>query len=777
MKNLFKSICVIAILFAMNGCKKIEPVITPVIDVPYNAGAKITTSIAGRVTNQNGDALNGVEIAIGSSTVITDANGKFIIAKATVNQKSGLIKATKVGYFGGSRTIVAKEKVINNVVIELVKKTESGNFSNAAGGTITVASGGNIVFPANAVVTKSGAAYSGSVKVAAYFLDPTSKSCSKQMPGDLRGINTGNNEQILTSYGMMAVELNGSNGEALQLATGKTASLTFPVVAAIQAAAPATIPLWFFDETKGMWVEQGSATKVGNNYVGSVSHFTWWNCDAGASFINYKLKIVDQNGNAVENALVTLQRTSITSWIGIASGVSASDGTLNGLVPNNEKLDLKIYSSNYWYCTTPATYTATVGPFAADADGGTIAITIPNLATTSVNIKGIVNDCSGNPVASGYAIIHLGTDVFYDNITNGAFDFTKIFCSNVAASSATVDVVDLATLKQNATPIAVNVTGAGTFNVGTVQACGVQNFVRYTSSFVDANGMAITNGMYVSFGLDSLSNIWVQNGMINAIIPANKLITRKIYFYNICNGSYDIVDSTQIGPFQTDFNAGTITVSLPQTNNITISGTAKDCSNNNVFGIATIKIDGNNYSSYINNGNFSIAIARCNINPTTATINVEDTVNKKQNTTPVTINVGTNNVNVGNIVACGINTNVFFTLSFSGKTFTNPYSSKADVSATGATYLSTSASNATSSAYYSSVSSGSSVGSFATNFNIADYTNPSKYYTSLPGSTITFTEFGSAGQYIAGTFSGTMIDSSNLSVTTSFTGSFRTKRN
>ncbi|MFY7964603.1 MAG: hypothetical protein ACOVO1_06880, partial [Chitinophagaceae bacterium] len=291
----------VALVTIVSSCKKNEVATNPDPIIPFDNSKSITTIVAGKVTAQDGTPLNNVEIAVGKTTTVTDADGNFIIPKATLSEKVGFIKATKAGYFNGSRTIIAKEKVVNNVVIQMIKKNVSGDFTNASGGTITVSTGGTIQFPANAVVTKSGVAYTGIVKVSAYFLDPTSANCNKEMPGDLRGINTSNNEQVLASYGMMAVELNGSNGEALQMATGKNATLTFPVVSSLQGNAPATIPLWYFDETKGMWIEQGSATKTGNTYVGTVSHFTWWNCDWGGGPLTYTATFVDQNGNPLSN--------------------------------------------------------------------------------------------------------------------------------------------------------------------------------------------------------------------------------------------------------------------------------------------------------------------------------------------------------------------------------------------------------------------------------------------------------------------------------------------
>ena len=772
MKKLTSLLTIVAFILAISSCKKNELSSTDVI-VPYDPGTTITTAVAGKVTNQNGDALNGVEITIGSSKVITDASGQFIIPKATLSQNAGLIKATKAGYFAGSRTIKPKEKVVNNIVIQLVKKTESGNFTNASGGTITVATGGNIVFPANAVVTKSGAAYTGSVKVAAYFLDPTSNNCVTEMPGDLRGINTSNNEQVLTSYGMMAVELQGSNGETLQMASGKKATITFPIAAATQSQAPTTIPLWFFDETKGLWVEEGTATKTGNNYVGDVAHFTWWNCDWGGGPITLTAKFVDQNGNALDNYHVYFI-TSAGWGGGGGSGWTASDGSITGNIPANKNIVATIVNKNYCSGSYSTLLDTTVGSFTQNTDLGTITVNVANLTATSITIKGTVNDCNNNPVTNGYALIKLANgNTYYKQITNGNFSKSITYCSAVPATTATVTVFDLNTLKQNATPITVNVTGAGTFNVGTVQACGVQNIVRYIAGFVDQNGAIINGTLRVTFTGDSTQSYYLQapGGGLNVYVQANKILTRKVYYYDNCQNQV-LIDSTQIGPFSTDYNAGVISVTVPIANTVSVTGTVKDCNNNNVNGIATLILGGATPGTRLNiiNGNVLGSITNCG-NVTSGYLNVEDTVNHQQNATPIAVSVINNTINFGTVQACGVSLTEFLNYTIGNTTYNAKDSLTAYNIAGAGTYLSGMAFNPYGN--FNANFSGNNIGTFNLNLTHSDALMTS--YTSVQGTTVTITEYGNVGGYIAGTFSGNVVRDSST-IITAISGSFRIKR-
>ena len=122
-KFLSCSLCIIVMLLVSLSCRKSESYnISYIPVVPYDPGAKITPLVAGTISDESSNGLSDVSVSKGTTVVTTDANGRFIIPKASLYKKAGLVLATKDGYFGGSRTIYPKENVINNVTIQLIKK-------------------------------------------------------------------------------------------------------------------------------------------------------------------------------------------------------------------------------------------------------------------------------------------------------------------------------------------------------------------------------------------------------------------------------------------------------------------------------------------------------------------------------------------------------------------------------------------------------------------------------------------------------------------------------
>ena len=157
------------------------------------------------------------------------------------------------------------------------------------------------------------------------------------MPGALLAINSSNKQKSLQSFGMVFVEMDDANGGKLQIACSKTATITIPIPSALQANAPATIPLWYFDDTKGIWKQEGNANKQNNNYVGTVAHFSFWTAGQLGENVRLDATFKDQNGKMLANNLVTI--TSANH--GTSEGYTDSAGTVSGLIPANETLVMK----------------------------------------------------------------------------------------------------------------------------------------------------------------------------------------------------------------------------------------------------------------------------------------------------------------------------------------------------------------------------------------------------------------------------------------------------
>ncbi|HSZ86101.1 MAG TPA: hypothetical protein VK787_08730 [Puia sp.] len=375
--KIFSSLIVImATVTIFFACKKTSP----------DSGSStptVSSSVSGQITDLNNVPISNATVTAGTSTTSTDINGHFTVEKAELNKDAGFVQITKPGYFNGSRTFIVNVNSVNNVKIEMIPKVVSGNFATTSGNIVNVSGGGSVSFVANTMTNATtGAAYNGNVYVSTFYLNPADTNFSQYMPGDLRGISTNNQQNILKVFGMASVEMDDASGEKLQLATGKTATITLPIPSSLQAGAPATIPLWYFDETKGFWKQEGSATKQGANYVGSVAHFTFWAAGQLTSSVQLTAKFSDTSGKAFANKLITISSEDSTT----TGDYTDSSGTVSGLVPANELLVMKAVGN-----CGQVVYTKIIGPFSKDTVLSDITISANNCGQNSSDTSQYIN--------------------------------------------------------------------------------------------------------------------------------------------------------------------------------------------------------------------------------------------------------------------------------------------------------------------------------------------------------------------------------------------------
>ena len=504
-------------------------------------GNDISRDFLGNVIDTDKNPIEGVTITIGNETTTTDSNGIFILNNANVKERFGSIKAEKAGYIHGSRSVVPSSGT-NKVTIMLLEATVVGTVTSGSSGTVTASDGSSVNFDGN-FVKEDGSSYSGSVDVIMHHLDPADEDMPMQMPGMLYAENEDGAERMLQTLGMLAVELRGSGGEDLNLADGSTSEIKIPVDASLMGIAPATIPLWYFDEVNGYWKEEGFATLQGNMYLGTVTHFSFWNCDIPAEAITLCVTVTGEDNTALNNLYVTI--TSAT--FGTTGGYTNDNGEVCGYVPSVETLELNVYS--YDFCGDNALVTQAIGPYTADSN---ISVIVPeNTDVIEETVTGTFNTCNGDPITEGYVQLSYGNQTFTDAVSDGSFEINLLRCNE--DNTFTIKASDYVNL-QTTDSISYTFTTPLT-NIGTISACNsINEFIEYTID--DGDSELIFENIYASFYADGGQN---TNGPSIDISASNNDQGSCFYLFSALNegdylGSYDTLDWNE--PNDTGFFIG-----------------------------------------------------------------------------------------------------------------------------------------------------------------------------------------------------------------------------
>lgn len=307
----------------------------------------VTTTISGTVLDEANAPIVGAEIKSAGQTAVTNASGGFTFANIKVPKSRFVVNVAKTGYFDGSFADVPKANGTSNIKVYLMSAGATTTVDAGIGGEATSQDGNSKVkLDANSVTNPDGSAYSGNVKLNVGYLDPTSENFSNLIPGgDLQATTTNNTQTTLYSYGIIRVEMKSDAGADLKIKSGNTSEITVDIPPSMEASAPATIPLWYYDDATGLWKEEGVATKnaQGDKYVGSVTHFSEWNCDTPEGTATVRGLVVDCNGLPVPG---------INVKIGQASANTGADGKFERRVPANTAFDVQVLGTRNFGLTS-----------------------------------------------------------------------------------------------------------------------------------------------------------------------------------------------------------------------------------------------------------------------------------------------------------------------------------------------------------------------------------------------------------------------------------------
>ena len=463
---MIKKLLSVVVLFLILGCQK-DDTTTLTIATPNatewgkivdNFGNDITSDFMGMIVDENNSPILGANVQIGNESTTTNAQGIFILKSVTVKEKFAYVKVSKSGYFQGSRSM-RPSSGMNKLTVMLVSKSNSQTVNSGEAVTLNQPDGSSVSLSGN-YVDAAGNPYSGSVRVAMDYLAPSDPNLSAKMPGMLLAETSEGNEIGLRTLGMLFVELESDTGEKLQLAPGTAAAIKIPVDTS-QTNIPNSIPLWYFHEDLGYWVQEGIATRVGNYYEGTVTHFTVWNVDEAIETV--QLCVTVNNIDTVPVDGVTIQM--FTPELGYGTLFIASDeGTVCFDVPKDESLTISVLD----FCGNEQNMT--FGPYATDT---TETITLSGAIET---ISGTLLNCEGVPVSNGLVSTMIQGIPYFTATQNGTFAIDVFGCPEATQFSITgVDVDNL----QSGTAGAV--LSGNDVNIGSIYTCdAVDQYFIYT---------------------------------------------------------------------------------------------------------------------------------------------------------------------------------------------------------------------------------------------------------------------------------------------------------
>jgi len=475
--KLFKiTLSFLFLLVFFSACRK-DDLVVDEQPIPPAPVVKFEINTTGEVYDLQGEAIDNAIITFGDATTVTDQNGYFNIT-GLVNSDKAVVSVEKTGYFSGHPVFYPKEGTAQHVEVTLMNRIARGTVSSL--NKVVSFNQHQVDFTNASFKDASGNPYSGDVTVFATYLDPTDEDLQRYMPGDLTAIDANNEAQLLESFGMLNVELEDNMGNTLNI--DGEAELTMEIPSEILGSAPSTIPLWYFDEALGTWKEDGEATLVGTQYVGTVTHFTLWNCDIPRDYV-----FIDGTVNGNLRPASFLVR--ITRPNGDFRTTSLNENMqFSGAVPAGEILTLEVLDQ----CGN-VLLTQTIGPLSSDTSVGTLDVTAAPM--TTITISGNAIDCDLAPVTNGYAIVSDGYDnnYFLELDNNGNFSGILSWCQGNAVNVIAFDSdetrrSETATFDFNNTIEANNIVTcednvAGIFISGPV----VNKFIPATSNFEGSN--------------------------------------------------------------------------------------------------------------------------------------------------------------------------------------------------------------------------------------------------------------------------------------------------
>jgi len=378
-----------------------------------------TGSLVGRVLDISGNAISNATIQVGSLTRSSDANGNFSFNELNISNRV-IVNASKEDYLNNSKIVQIQKDLETTTTIVLAEERGS-RFSSSDETTVEGSGGGALTLPADIYVDRDGNSFSGEVELSLNYYPISTPQGRDMFPGNFDAVNSANETGTLRSYGFVTMSLQDSSGNPLGI--NGSADITIPADLSL-GTPPVTIPLWYYDEDRGIWVEDGVATydEATQSYQGAITRIAVYNLDVFMNPGNLKVCVEDTNGTKLSGAYVRLESPSI-NWFGQV-GPTNSTGYINILnVMGNTNINLSAYmlDGRYGiYNSNPVTVTPNV-----DNELPSCIVVAEGNAT----LTGVVQEIGTGTKLSGVRVVLRTGGVYIREVlsdANGVYSFAHL---------------------------------------------------------------------------------------------------------------------------------------------------------------------------------------------------------------------------------------------------------------------------------------------------------------------------------------------------------------
>ncbi len=366
---------ILLLVLTVFGCRKdteSEKKTTTQVPGPVVVGyapsvEKVAADFGGFVHDQTDQPIANAIVTFGSNSVITNNVGYFSFSSSTLNKYGQAIKVEHPSYHDNVFRVYPTANSTNWLKFKLSNKLTTQINSNV-GGLITFAGGGTLQISRNSLITPADTLYNGVVDVSIRYIDVNEPGNQHAGAGNHFGISKLTNEVVVSSLGMLAIEVTAANGLPLSIIDIDTLlpRLVIPVSSSYTGNTPSTIPSWAFYEPYAAWIQGEEMNKNGSFYSGRLRYFNYVNVGLGYPANYFEAQTLDNNNNPLTNSIIKTQVDSVL----LGFDVVDDQGNISGYYPEQQSFDFVLYDlcSKQTQVTIPPTLgVQNIGPIVLSA--------------------------------------------------------------------------------------------------------------------------------------------------------------------------------------------------------------------------------------------------------------------------------------------------------------------------------------------------------------------------------------------------------------------------